>query len=239
MSTMLPDAWTSLSQMPLTWVTATIVVYLIAVQVYRKVSYQSVAHPVWTAVAALIAILTLTETSYETYFKCVSSIQFMLGPATVALAIPLYRQLDTLRRNWFAFLAASILGCITAAATAMAASWALGAADTVILSMSVKSVTMPIAISITELKGGSQALTSALVMLTGVLGAALAQPVLSAIKIRNEAAVGFALGTSAHGIGTSRAFRISEKAGAFSGLAMGVSGLITGLVAPHVLKLLG
>lgn len=239
MTAQLHAAWAGLSASSITWLTATLLAYLCAYALYRKASFNPLAHPVGLSVAILSALLICTGTSYKDYFDGARFIHFLLGPATVALAIPLYRQFRNLTQAWFALLAGTLLGSAAAIATAMAVASALGASTATVLSMATKSVTMPIAMAVSEKIGGLPSLTSALVMLTGMAGAATAQRILAVMNVTDERIVGFALGVSAHGIGTSRAFLISQEAGAFSALAMSLSGLLTGLILPYALQLWG
>jgi predicted murein hydrolase (TIGR00659 family) len=234
----LSTMWVYLSASPLIWLTATLLSYRLAYEIYARTGFHPLAHPVAISVAILVAVLSVTGTPYRTYFDGAQFVHFLLGPATVALAIPFYQHLDALRRNWFALLMGALAGGATGIATAMGIAAALGATHATVLSMAAKSVTTPIAMGITEKIGGLPSLTSALVVLTGILGATIAPSILSRMKITDDSIRGFAIGTAAHGIGTSRAFQISEEAGAFSGLAMGLSGVLTALLLPFVLKLM-
>lgn len=231
--------WVYLSASPLLWLTATLLAYAFANWIYAKTNHNAWANPVAISVAILTILLTATDTSYNRYFDGAQFIHFLLGPVTVALAIPLYQQIDKLKRNWFAFLSAALVGAAAAITTGMGVAWLLGASPVTVLSIAAKSVTIPIAMGVTEKIGGLPSLTAVLVMLTGILGAVIGQKVLRAIKVTDESVCGFALGATAHGIGTARAFQVSQEMGAFSGLAMGLSGLLTGLLLPLALKLLG
>ncbi|HTD03222.1 LrgB family protein [Undibacterium sp.] len=235
----LTDIWVYLAASPLLGLTATLIAYQLAYAIYAKTKFNSLANPVALAVAMLVLVLSLTGTSYKTYFEGAQFVHFLLGPATVALAIPLYQQVNKLRRNWFAFLIGSLVGSAAAIATAMGLAWLLGATPATILSIAPKSVTMAIAMGVAEKIGGLPSLTAVLVMLTGILGATMARGLLNLLKIEDDIVRGFALGVSAHGIGTARAFQFSEEMGAFAGLAMGISGLLTALLLPLALKLLG
>jgi putative effector of murein hydrolase len=121
----------------------------------------------------------------------------------------------------------------------MGIAWALGASPATVLSLAPKSVTMPIAMGVSEKIGGLQSLTAVLVMVTGIIGASTARWIFNVLKIDDHAVRGFALGVTSHGIGTARAFQVSEEMGAFSGLAMGLSGVLTALLLPLGLKLFG
>lgn len=239
MTPKLTDIWVYLSASPLLGLTATLLAYQFAFAIYARTKFNPLANPVAIAVAILALILTLTGTPYETYFDGAQFVHFLLGPATVALAIPLYQQVDKLKRNWFALLVAAIIGSAAAIATAMGTAWALDASRATILSMAPKSVTTPIAMGISEKIGGLPSLTAVLVIATGIIGAIIARGILNLMKISDHGVRGFALGVTAHGIGTARAFQVSEQMGAFSGLAMGVSGVLTALLLPLALKLLG
>lgn len=235
----LNTVWVYLAGSPLLWLTATLMAYKVATLVYEKSGRSPLANPVAISVILLIGVLYATNTPYKTYFDGAQFVHFLLGPVTVALAIPLYQQLDKLRRNWFALFAGALIGGIAAVASAMLVAWLLGASPLTVLSMAPKSVTIPIAMGITEKIGGLPTLTVVMVMLTGVFGAGIAQYVFRLIRIDDDITCGFALGATAHGVGTARAFQVSEEMGAFSGLAMGISGILTAFLLPLALKLLG
>ena len=189
--------------------------------------------------AVIVAILLLTGTSYETYFDGAQFAHFLLGPATVALAVPLYAQLGKLRRLAVPVGVSLLAGSITAIVSAGAICWALGASRQTILSILPKSATTPIAMGVSEGLGGLPSLTAVLVILTGILGAVAGTAVLDALRVRDEAARGFALGVASHGIGTARAFQVSEETGAFAGLAMGLNGALTAVLVPFLAGLFG
>jgi predicted murein hydrolase (TIGR00659 family) len=235
----LSQIWVYLSASPLLWLTATLLAYQLAYAIYARSRFNPLVNPVAIAVTLLVLTLVGTHTQYKTYFEGAQFVHFLLGPATVALAIPLYLQIDKLRRNWFALLGSALLGGAAAIATAMLVAWALGASPATVLSIAPKSVTMPIAMGVSEKIGGLPTLTAVLVMLTGVLGATIARWIFNLMKIDDHGVRGFALGVTSHGIGTARAFQVSEEMGAFSGLAMGVSGVLTALLLPFALRLLG
>ncbi|TFW02022.1 LrgB family protein [Oxalobacteraceae bacterium OM1] len=231
--------WVYLSASPLLWLTATLLAYQIAYSIYARSKFNPLVNPVAIAVALLVTVLVLTKTRYETYFEGAQFVHFLLGPATVGLAIPLYQQLDKLRRNWFALIVSALAGGAAAIATAMGVAWALGASPATVMSLAPKSVTMPIAMGVSEKIGGLPSLTAVLVMITGILGAANARWIFNLMRIPEHSVRGFALGVTSHGIGTARGFQVSEEMGAFSGLAMGLSGVLTAVLLPFVLKLLG
>lgn len=231
--------WVYLSASPLLWLTATLLAYQLAYALYARSKFNPLVNPVAIAVAMLVLILVSTGTDYNAYFEGAQFVHFLLGPATVALAIPLYQQFAKLRKNWFALLASALAGGASAIATAMLVAWALGASPATVLSLAPKAVTMPIAMGVAEKIGGLPSLTAVLVMVTGILGAVSARWIFNLLKIDDHSIRGFALGVTSHGIGTARAFQVSEEMGAFSGLAMGLSGVLTALLLPLALKLFG
>ena len=235
----LSDVWVYLAASPLLGLTATLIAYQFAYLIYTKCRFSPLANPVAISVILIVSVLVATDTPYQTYCAGAQFVHFLLGPATVALAVPLYQQMSRLRDQWRAFLVGAVLGSASAIATAMTIASVLGASRTTVLSLASKSVTMAIAMGVSEKVGGLPSLTAALVMLTGIIGAMISASILNLLQIRDDAIRGFALGVSAHGIGTARAFQINEQMGAFAGLAMGLSGLLTALVLPFALRLLG
>jgi len=230
--------WVYLAASPLLGLTATLLAYHLAHTLYARLGFHPLANPVAISVAILVLVLWTTNTPYKIYFEGAQFVHFLLGPATVALAIPLYQQITKLRRNWLAFLIGSLAGSTAAVVTAMGVGSLLGASPATILSLAPKSVTTPIAMGISEKIGGLPSLTAVLVIATGILGAILARGILNLMRVEDAGIRGFALGTTAHGIGTARAFQVSQEAGAFAGLAMGISGLLTALLLPMVLNLI-
>ena len=225
--------------LPVTWLLATLAAYQLALVVHRRSGGIAWLHPVAVATLLLVAVLLFTNVDYATYFEGGRYIHILLGPATVALAVPLYHQAARLQRDWLALLGGALIGSAAAVGIAMACAVVLGATHSTVISMAAKSVTMPIAIGLTEKFGGVVSLTSALVMLTGILGGALTQPLLSLMRVREAHIAGFTLGVVAHGIGTARAIQGGQEMGAFAGLAMGLAGLLTAIFLPLSLRLLG
>jgi len=239
MSGKLGEIWVYLSATPLLGLTVTLLAYQAAFWLYSRSGLNPLANPVALSVAMLVALLLATDTPYATYFEGAQFVHFLLGPATVALAVPLYANLDKLRRNLLPLGGALLAGSVTAGASALAIGWALGASRETLLSLAPKSVTTPIAMGIAEKLGGLPSLTAVLVVCTGILGAVLARGTLNLLRIEDHAVRGFAVGIAAHGIGTARAFQVSETMGAFAGLAMGLNGLATAFLFPVALRLWG
>ncbi|TCS33476.1 putative murein hydrolase (TIGR00659 family) [Paucimonas lemoignei] len=231
--------WVYLSTSPLLWLTATLLAYQVALALHVRAKGNPLVNPVMIAIAILVALLAVTKTPYKNYFDGAQFVHFLLGPATVALAIPLYQQLAKFKRHWLAFLVGTLAGSASAVISAMGIAWLLGASPAVVLSLAPKSVTTPIAMGIAEKIGGLPSLTAVMVILTGIIGASLAQYIMRAIKVRDDSVVGFAMGVTAHGLGTARAFQVSAEMGAFAGLAMGVTGALTAVLLPLALKLFG
>ncbi len=232
------DIWVYLSASPLLHLTLTLAVFVAASLVYRKARLNPLLNPVLLSVVAIVAVLYWAGTSYDTYFEGAQFVHFLLGPATVALAIPLYRQFDRVRRSSAAILVSLLAGTITASLSAIAIAWLLGARPVSIVSLAPKSVTAPVAMGISEQLGGLPSLTAVLVILTGITGAMLGPVVLNVLRVRDWSARGMAIGTASHGIGTARALQVNELAGAFSGLAMGLNALATAILLPLLWALL-
>ncbi|MBK1724438.1 LrgB family protein [Thiocystis violacea] len=232
----LGDIWVYLSTSPLLHLTLTVLAYLAADWLFQRSGRKALLNPVLLAILMLVTLLTLTGTRYETYFAGAQFVHFMLGPATVALAIPLYRHLDLIRRLWLPILVSIVTGATVSATSAVLIAQWLGASRQTLISLAPKSVTAPVAMGITEKVGGLPSLTAALVVLTGVLGAVIGPAVLALVRVRDDRARGLALGVTSHGIGTARAFQISSLTGAFSALAMGLMALASAFVLPAVLR---
>ncbi len=230
--------WVYLAASPLLHLTLTLVAFQAGLFIYRKTGGNPLANPVLIAVIAIVALLLATGTGYAAYFEGAQFVHFLLGPATVALAIPLYRQFAAVRRSAVAILASILGGSLTAAASAVAIAWAMGASRDSLVALAPKSVTAPVAMAITRELGGLPSLTAALVILTGITGAMLGPILLNRLGIKDWQARGLAIGTASHGIGTARALQVNEVAGAFSGLAMGLNALATAILLPLVWRAL-
>jgi len=232
------DVWVYLSASPLLHLTMTLAVFVTASAVYRKMKLHPLLNPVFIAVAVIVAVLHLTKTDYETYFEGAQFVHFLLGPATVALAIPLYRQFHRVRKSLVATLVSLMCGSITSVITAIGCAWAFGADLVSISSIAAKSVTAPVAMGISDQLGGLPSLTAVIVIVTGIVGATIGPTLLNLLSVKDWSARGMALGTASHGIGTARALQINDIAGAFSGLAMGLNALATALLLPLLWRLI-
>lgn len=231
------ETWVYLSASPLFHLTLTLCAFQLASLVFEKTGRTPLLNPVLVAVIIVVAVLKATETDYATYFQGAQFVHFLLGPATVSLAIPLHRHWALVRRSAPAILASLLTGSLAAIVSAAGIAALMGAAPQVVASIAPKSVTAPVAMAVTEQIGGLPSLTAVLVLATGVCGAMFGPAVLDLLRVRGEAARGIAMGTASHGIGTARALQLSQTAGAFAGLAMGLNGLATALLLPLVWRI--
>ena len=230
--------WVYLSASPLLGLTLTLCAYLVAQWVYARCGFSPLANPVAIAIALISLVLTASGMSYQRYFAGAQFVHFLLGPATVALAVPLARQVPRLRRSLFPLACALVCGCAAAIVTAVVVAILLGASPELARTIAPKSATTPIAMAVSEHLGGIPALTAVLVIGTGIFGAITARFLLNALRIESHAARGLALGVAAHGIGTARAFQVSPEMGAYAGLGMGLNGVLTALLAPWLVPMI-
>ncbi|MBK8047188.1 MAG: LrgB family protein [Anaerolineales bacterium] len=222
------EIWVYLAASPLLNLTLTLAAYLVGDTLFRKSGQKPIFNPVLIAIVILVTILTLRGTSYETYFAGAQFVHFLLGPATVALAIPLYRQFNRVKESAVAILVSLVVGSLTAVITAVLITWLLGAPQNVVASIAPKSATTPIAMGIAEQIGGLPSLTAVLVILTGITGAVVGTTVLEKLGVRSARQKALRWGWRRMA-SAPRALQVSELAGAFSALAMGLNGLATSL----------
>jgi predicted murein hydrolase (TIGR00659 family) len=234
-----PEGWATLLRGPAFGLGLTLLVYVVATRVQRRAGGHPLVNPVALSIAMIITLLTFTGISYRTYFESAQPIHLLLGPATVALAVPLHAQLHRVRRLRLVLAGALVIACVVAMATALGLAHLLQVSPLTQLALGAKSVTAPIAMGIAQALGADPTLTAGLVILTGILGAMLGPVALDLAGVRDETARGFAIGLASHGIGTARAMQMSEAAGAFARLAMGLNGIATALLLPLVVRLLG
>ncbi len=228
------EIWSYLAQGPLLWLTITLIAYAIGDAAFQASGRKPFVNSVLVAVVLLAGLLWLTDTPYATYFEGAQFVHFMLGPATVALAVPLWANRGLIRRTAVPLLASLLAGSLTAMLSAVGIAAAFGVRGEALASLLPKSTTAPVALGVAEQIGGSPTLTAVLVILTGIVGAVIATPLLNLLRITDWRARGFAVGVAAHGIGTARAFQVNETAGAFSGVGMGLNAVLTALLAPWV-----
>jgi predicted murein hydrolase (TIGR00659 family) len=226
------EIWVYLAATPLLGLTLTLVAYEAAYAIYRRSRFLPILNPVLLAVALIVVVLAVTRTDYRTYFDGAQFVHFLLGPAVVALAVPLARQWHSVRRLALPIAGALVAGALVAVVSAVGIAWALGASRATLLSLAPKSVTAPIAMGIADKIGGLPALAAVFAVTTGIIGATLGKYVLDALRVKDWRVRGFALGIAAHGIGTARAFQVNAEAGAFAGLAFGLHGALAALLFP-------
>jgi predicted murein hydrolase (TIGR00659 family) len=232
----LPEIWTYLAQEPLLWLTATLVAYAVGDALFKAAGRRPYVNPVLIAVVLLAFLLWVAGVQYATYFEGAKFVHFMLGPATVALAAPLYANLGKIKASAIPMIGALVAGSVTAIISALGVAYLMGVRGEVLLSLAPKSVTAPVALGVSEAIGGSPTLTAVLVILTGIMGAVMATPLLNLLRVKNWQARGFAVGVASHGIGTARAFQVNETAGAFAGIGMGLNAVLTAIIAPYIVR---
>ena len=236
------ELWVYLSATPLFGLTATLVVYVLAQAAYAQLNQAPWANPVLWTVVVLAGGLLVAGVPYPTYFAGAQFIHFLLGPAVVALAWPLWQRRAELRQRWGRLLVAAVLGGTAASGSALLLAWAAGLPVDVMLSLVPKSVTAPVAMGIAEKIGGIPALAAVFAVLTGLVGALAGKYLFDALRVPTTqdgwAARGYALGTAAHGIGAARALQVNADAGAYAALALGLQVVLASLLMPFLVPLL-
>ena len=213
---------------PLFGIAITVLAYGSARAVHRRWSW---AHPLFFTCLAVVVVLKLTHVSFASYQVGGSVVQFFLSPATIALAVPLYKQWGKVRKHAGAIVSAVVAGAASGMAAAGALVRLLGGSRPVLLSMVPKSVTTPISMEVARQLGGVPELAAAFTVTAGLIGSVIGPAVLRRAGVRGDLAVGAAMGTSSHGIGTARVIQDSELQGGVSGLAMALAGIVTSLLA--------
>ena len=217
--------------------TFTIGIYVLSLWLFKRTRV-GLLHPLITSAAVIIVFLLATGISYEQYHDATALIDFLLGPSVVALGYALYRQVEHLRANAVSIVTAVVVGSVVGIVSVIVIIRLFGAGPAIEASLVPKSVTTPIAMSISERAGGIGSLTAIVVILTGIFGSVVGPFVLRKLKIHSKIAKGLALGSAAHGVGTAKAMEMGAVEGAVSGLAIGLMGLITALLAPLIEGLL-
>lgn len=230
------ELWVYLSASPLFGLTATLATYVLAQAAYARLGQPPWANPVLWTVLALAGMLLFSGVSYQAYFAGAQFVHFLLGPAVVALAWPLWLRREQLRQHWASLLLVALAGGTAAGVSTWLLGWTLGLPGDVILSMVPKSVTAPVAMGIADKIGGIPALAAVFAVLTGLVGAVAGRYLFDMLHIERNAdgwaARGFALGTASHGIGAARALQVDADAGAYAGLALGLQVVLASLLIP-------
>ncbi|QLG86915.1 LrgB family protein [Chitinibacter bivalviorum] len=229
--------WMQINDIPAIWLAVTLAAFAVSDAIHIRAYNFPLLHPVLISVLMIIALLNLTGVSYQTYFDGAYPIHLLLGPATVALAVPLYANLQRIRDYIGPLLIALGVGSVVGIFAGLLIGHLLGLSPLSLISIAPKSVTTPIAMALAQHAGGNVSLAAGVVILTGICGAILATPLFQLLRIKDEVAQGFAMGMGAHGVGTSRAIQMSETTGAFAGLAMGLNGILTSLILPLMLSI--
>lgn len=237
--TSLASAWSEVVRTPLFGVTLTVAAYVVAVRVWRRLGRTPLLTPVLVAIGLVVAFLEVTGVRYDDYMQGGRYLSFLLGPATVALAVPLHRAASSIRRLLLPVAVGTVVGAATAMSVAVLAVRLLGGSHELEATLAPKSATTPIAIVLSSGAGGIASLTAVLTVVTGVMGAVLGPWLLGLVRVRDPRIRGLALGVSSHGIGTSRGLQEGPVTGAFAALAMALSGVLTSLLMPAVLALAG
>jgi len=228
----LQHLWTPLAATPLLWLAVTLGAYVIGRAVQRACNGSPFASPVLIAIALVACVLLATGTSYKTYFEGAQFINFLLGPATIALAIPLARNVRLILANFSSVALALLAGSLTSIVSGFAIVWLLGGSREVALSMAPKAVTTPIAVAVSAQIGGVPALTAALAILGGILAAIVGQHMLHGLKVKDWRAHGLAAGIAGSAVAAAQVAARNELGAAFAALGIGLNGLSTAILAP-------
>jgi putative effector of murein hydrolase len=231
---LLHHAWNAFCSSPLFGLLGTLLAYEVALALQRRLGGSVLVNPVLLAAAMVVLLLEASGVRYGTYMAGGELVFVLLGPATVALAVPLHNHAVQLRRSAIRLCLAAGVGSAVAGASAVGIAAVLGASDVVPRSIAPKSVTTAIAISLSEQIGGQPGLTAALVVTTGILGGVISGRILDLAGVRSGRARGLAIGVAGHGIGTAYALTESAEAGAYAGAGMAFSGVLTGLLLPTI-----
>jgi predicted murein hydrolase (TIGR00659 family) len=232
------ELWVYLSASPLIWLTMTLCTWIAASEVSARLGRHPLASPVLSSILILSTTLWLFDVPYERFFAGAQFVHFLLGPATVAIAVPLWRQWNEVRRVLLPIAAALVGGSLVAVGSVLLLGHAVGLSREVLLSFLPKSATAGVAMAISESLGGNPSLTAVLVILTGIIGALIVTPLMNAMRITDYPARGFAAGLTSHGIGTARAYDVDPTAGLFAGIAMALNAVATAVLVPLVVRLL-
>ena len=195
-------------------------------------------NPILVAIAIIIVFLLVADIPFETYHEGAKMIEFWLKPAVVALGVPLYLQLSSIKRQFLPILASQMMGCIAGIVSVVVIAKLFGASDAVIMSLASKSETTPIAMEVTQVLGGIPSLTAAIVVITGLIGAVIGFKTLSVGHVRNPMALGLSMGAASHALGTSAAMDRDQFVGAYASLGLTINGILTALFTPAIIDLI-
>ncbi len=216
----------------------TFIVFYLAKLLQKKTGLV-ILNPILVTMILLISFLEVSDIDYETYYEGGKFIEFWLKPAVVALGVPLYLQLESIKKQLVPILVSQLVGCVVGIVSVVLIAKYMGASTPVVVSLAAKSVTTPIAMEVTQALGGIPALTAAIVVCVGIFGALFGFKVLTWGKVGSPIAQGLSMGTASHAVGTSAAMEVSGKYGAFASLGLTINGILTALLTPIVMELLG
>jgi putative effector of murein hydrolase len=219
-----------LSRSPLGWLTLTVCVWLAADRIAAACGRHPLVNPLLISIVAIVAVLKATGTSYAAYLSGAQLLQFLIGPAVVALAVPLFKHWSTVKANAVPILLALPAGCVTALLTSVVMGRTLGMPDVVTYSLAPKSVTTGAAMAISQSFGGEPALTATFTVSTSIIVAVAVVSLMRLLRVRNVAAIGFAAGLTGHSVGTARAFLIDPVAGTFAAIALCLNAILTAVI---------
>lgn len=231
--------WQHLQQLPMFWLWTTLLIFYLGTRLQQRCKGSPWINPTGISIVSLVLLLSWSHVPYAEYFRSNQLIHGLLAPATVALAVPLYQQLRRIQTLFVPLLLSLLIGSCVAIILATGSVWLFGGSHVTLLSLAPKSATTAVSMGISEKIGGIPSLTAAVVILTGVLGAIVGPLLLNVLGIHSPAIRGFALGVISHGNGTARAFQEGETCGAFAGLGMGLNALMTALLIPIFMWLVG
>ncbi|MCR3907125.1 MAG: LrgB family protein [Tenericutes bacterium] len=215
----------------------TLVIYIVAYQIHKLLKL-SFINPFLIAVVLAITILSILNITYEQYMVGGELIRFFLGPVTILLAVPLYKQYEIIKKNFLFFMIGTLFGAIVSFILVVFFSFVFGVTPILAISSLPKSITAPMALEVSKIIGGDVSLTMMMVSFTGLTGAAFGKLIVKVMKIKSPLAIGLALGSITHVIGTSVAIEIGEEEGAISSAAIGITGVVTVLILPTLIQII-
>lgn len=218
---------------PLFWIFITLVAFEIGMAIHKKTKFP-LFNPLLIAIVIVIGVLVVFKIDYEVYSLGGKFINSFLGPATVVLAVPLYKQLESLKENLWPILIGVFVGSVSSIVSIILLGKVFNLNEILIVSLIPKSVTTPIGVEVSKNLGGIPSVTIVAIVITGIFGAIIVPFVTKYFKIKNKIAIGVSIGTSAHALGTTKAIEMGETEGAMSSLSIGVAGIITVIVAPII-----
>ena len=208
-----------------------------AAQLLQKRTNKIILNPILISIVIIICAIEFMGISFEKYKEGCSMIEFLLKPAVVAMGVPLYHQLEKIKKQTVAIVVSQAVGCIVSIVSVVTIAKLMGASKDVVLSLAPKSVTTPIAIEVSNSIGGIPALTASIVIFVGIFGSVFGYAIMNLTRVKNPVSQGLSMGTAAHAIGTSRSIEISPRFGAFSSLGLIMNGVLTAILAPYVVQL--